>query len=107
MGCMLARTVGPLVFLRGLFDTLTEAQAAEFACFCEGSVFFQSPPVGLQGTAAKMGRMGVGGGNDDSAIIRWQVPVMARISGPRRASASAHPLFRARAIAYVEELEKE
>jgi len=51
--------------------------------------------------------MGVGGGNDDSAIIRWQVPVMARISGPRRASASAHPLFRARAIAYVEELEKE
>ena len=29
-----------------------------------------------------MGRMGVGTRKDDSAIIRWQLPVMARNSGP-------------------------
>ena len=99
--------MGAYVFCKGFIGTMTEVQAAEIDSYCQGNAFFQSAHDGLQGTPAKMGRMGVGGGNDDSAIIRWQVPVMARISGPRRASASAHPLFRARAIAYVEELEKE
>ncbi len=72
---------------------MTEVQAAEIDSYCQGNAFFQSAHHGLQGIPAKMGRMGVGGGNDDSAIIRWKLPVMARISGPRRASASAHPLF--------------
>jgi len=85
---------------------MTEVQAAEIDSYCQGNAFFRSAHHGWQGIPAKMGGMGVGGGND-SAIIRWQLPVMARNSGPRRASASAHPLFSYARKRHVEELEKE
>src|SRR5438477_11711331 len=40
---------------------MTEVQAAEIDSYCQGNAFFQSAHDGLQGTPAKMGRMGVGG----------------------------------------------
>ncbi|PYU86214.1 MAG: hypothetical protein DMG51_06475 [Acidobacteria bacterium] len=89
--------MGAYVFCKGFIGTMTEVQAAEIDSYCQGNAFFQSAHHGLQGIPAKMGRMGVGGGNDDSAIIRWQLPVLARNSGPRRASASAHRFAKHRA----------